>query len=132
VGQYDLEREVGVCDQVGDGDQLAEDVGDRPLLGRLAARLGTALARRALDDPALRRDRVHQVHAMLAHELPQLATDAGEAGGLDLDDPVSAQDVDAEAVDLRLDLIARPAEPGLQRRVQVLFVERADGRGQLG
>jgi hypothetical protein len=68
-----------------------------------------------------------QVDGVLAHELTQLAPDPREAGGLDLDDVLAAQDVDVEAADARLDTIAAPREAALQLRVQVMLVECADG-----
>ena len=124
--QQHLERKAGPRDQVGEGDQLREDVTDRSAAGRAPP---AALARGPcgqLHDPRLDRDGIHDSQRVILQERAQLSSDGREAPGLDLDQEVAAHDVDDVPVDRHLKAVSRIRVPELELCVQRLLVEKSD------
>ena len=73
-----------------------------------------------LDDPLLDRDRMDHSHVMMRQQRGQFALDGRKAAGLDLDQQVTAHDVDNEAVNGLFEGVARLAVPALEVGVQGL------------
>jgi hypothetical protein len=118
--QHGLDRQVRMIDQRGNADQFLEEVVDRPSLGRLPE-TGAGLL-----EIRLRRDRVDEQNAMVGQEVIELLAHRRERRRLDLDEQVVAADVDHEAVEGNLELVAGPGIVRLQRGMERALVERAD------
>jgi len=124
--QDDLEGEVGVVEEGGDADQLVEQVEQRAAPGRAARRAAGPL------QVGLDGDRVDQEDAVAGEQAVELGAQGGERRGLDLDQQAGAADVDDEAVEGDLELVAGAGVARLERGVERALVEGADAGGWRG
>ena len=118
--QNDLEAQVRVIEQCGDADQLLEHIVDRPALRRLAR------LRPRPFEIGRNGDGMHEQDAKLRKEVVELLAHGGERARLYLDQEIAPANVDHEAVEGHLELIARLGVVVLERRVERSLVERAD------
>ena len=102
------------------GRQLAEEVQElAPLWG--APSVGYGAVRVHAHEPTFNRDGVNQHDPMVDHEPSQLSSGGREAGRLDFDQLIVADDVHDIAVDALLDTISRTRVEDLQCGVQRTF-----------
>ena len=79
------------------------------------------------DDPALRRDGMHDTKTMLIKQRIELSAQSAEPAGLHLDEfAISTNEMDHEPAKRRLNAIARSRKEGLDRRVQRTFPDHPD------
>jgi hypothetical protein len=126
VREQDLDLELRPAEQRRDADESREDVLELPLARRPPGRQHLAVGREE-DDAARHRDRRDEPHGVLACEQVELPSQRREPAGLDLDQQVVAHHVDDVASDRVLQLVAGPAVPLLQLRVERALVHQADG-----
>lgn len=127
LGDEQIQREVGMGDEIAKADQLGEGVVRGAVLWRLPARWRFSSGARELDDPQIARYRVNELDAVTIEEIAELAGDGGEVGGLDLDQEVAAPDIDDIAIDERFAFVAGLEVPLAEGGVERAFVEGTDG-----
>jgi hypothetical protein len=122
--------ELETAQQLGHRHQPAEHVLDAALLRGAATGQHLAALTHSHDQIA-DCDRSHHPHRMLTERV-QLPTQRRETAGLDLDQQVTADDVDDVGADRVLDEVALPAIPLLDLSVERPFREGPDRRPGLG
>jgi len=126
--EEDLDREIGMGEERGEGHELAEDV-DRARPPRRAPGRDDLAVLVGADDPALGGDRVDDADAMPVEQGVELATQGAKSPRLHLDElAVGTHEIDHEAGYRYLQAVAGLGQQSLHRGMQRPFAHDPDAR----